>query len=307
MGEIPIGEGDAGADGGEARSVGWGLAGELKLRLFAALDGEGGVGSFGGAVEVDAEALFARGVIEDRGLEGEGLACFDLLHVGAEAEPLLVDAVVGVVEGEEIGQEGDAGFEALAELRELCRGEAEEGLDVLVDEEGVGHRFEDGEAVEEALAGVEEIAVEEAVIVDAAGGEAVAEEEDAVGVGGLGRDEECAVIEGLAGEVEVLELEFVPVTRFEIAPGLEAGDGIWGEAGHAKALGVHEDFALFEGGPQLGLEVVGGGLGEVGVVVVIVGDVDGAEGFEDAFGLPGFELIDDALAAAIDEDGFTRC
>ena len=80
---------------------------------------------------------------------------------------------------------------------------------MLVDEQGVWRdAFEQVQAIEVSHVRMEEIAIEQAVIIDARGGEGVADEEDVFT--GILFDQERLVVEGLAREEIGRELKFLP-------------------------------------------------------------------------------------------------
>ena len=299
MVEREAGEGHVGGEDAELGGAAC-FEGQAGFAFGAGGDADGLVGVVdgpaGGEVPFDAEGLLFVGVIHEAELEGLAGG-----GVGVDAGPAFVDGVVGVGQGSEFGQELGAPAEFEAHAVDAGGVVAEHGQDVLVDEPGVAAElFKKTEAVEIAFVLAGEVAVLQAVIVGAGGGERVADEEDLFA--GFAFNVQAAVVEGLAGEEVAGHAELAPLPGVGLAFDF-AGDGVGGEAGHAVAAGVFDDVLDLIAIEHFGAEAFGDFAGVVGVVVVVVGDPEAFEGFEAAGGLEFFEFFDDLGVAGVEEEG----
>src|SRR5438128_11422316 len=88
---------------------------------------------------------------------------------------------------------------------------------------------------------------------------------------------ESAVIDRLAGEVGIREFEFVPALFCSVLHYLHSVNGIRRQTGHTIRLGVLQNVSHFTAEVDGAMELFGGGLREVGMIVVVVRDIDASE------------------------------
>ena len=113
---------------------------------------------------------------------------------------------------------------------------------------------------------------------------------------------EQAVIDGLAGKIGIGEFEFVPLLFCAMLHRARTADRVRRQAGHPIRFGMLQNVAHFPAEVDGALIFVGHGLRHVGMIVVIMRDIDSVQPLDDALALQPVHFIDHFLVAAIHQE-----
>lgn len=119
-------------------------------------------------IQCDGECICRGGVVEDLHRHGRPLACFDLLPIGMDANPLFVQGIVRIIPGEEFLQQFASPFQDFDHVTQLILIETERLHDVLIDQQGVSRDLvlQKGKTVGEPGVRTQQVAVLQAVVVE---------------------------------------------------------------------------------------------------------------------------------------------
>lgn len=238
-------------------------------------------------------------MVQHHHLQLDSITGLRLAPVRIKPRPLLIDTVVRIVPRKQRSQLSPASLQILEHAVDLRIGEVERGRDMLVHQPIGFGALDVVQTVFITVLRLDQIPVQYAIVVDAAGGEGIADKENALAAVFL--HEKSVVIQRLAGKVRVSELEFVPPPRRALGGDMDIPNRIRREAWHLISHGPFQDVLHLRTREHRSIQFLGCGLNEVGVIVMIVRNPDSLDG---QFEL--FHFIEQMAISAIHQERFAR-